>query len=399
MRVVVRPLRRLIARGYRPAPPPEVSVTCLIGPSGGGTPQVAVPAGRVADHLGAGHADGIGVLLPTYVARAPLDSHRESVSDLLDQLREVRAAYPRRALVLFVGMQWDPGEERIALDRLAELRTGVGAKPGIAFVGVAMPRIGKAAMLNAVFAVATGLRLAGVAWIDDDVRLRSQCLARVIGAFLARGAQGSVGARKVPEPTRFTAARLLHRGKTVTKTPRFAYPHGCCMIVDAELVRAGIPWRYTCEDDYFCFALLDPDHPDPMHRMHIATDALCHHTVGGRFGEIRRRVRRSLLTAAVLMADFPLPVARIYWAMYFHGLWPLARPETGRGFRFAAVKWLLKAVHFLWFARVAGGLAVRGLIGRPRAEIPWAAYSWQGRPAGATQAGVTPAGPGGPMPT
>ncbi|GGK06744.1 hypothetical protein GCM10010123_40640 [Pilimelia anulata] len=374
---VALPVRRLISRGYRPVPQPPPPTDCLVGLPG--APLAGAPPAAVAALLGASVAGGVGVVLPTCVDRAAPAAHRAVVADLLARLDELRAAEPGRPVVLLLGMQWGPGEDDAARDRLRDLCELVGDRP-VPVVGIAMPRVGKAPMLNAAFRIATAAGLAGVGWVDDDVRLGPGCLARLVAAFRRRGCRGSAGARKVPRPHPYAAARLLHRGKLVGRTPRYAYPHGCCMIVDAALAARGIPDRYTCEDDYFCFALIDPAHPDPLHRMHIVPDALCYHAVGGPAGEIRRRVTRSLRTAAVLLADFPAPVAAIYFSMYFHGLWPLAAAARGHGAAFAARKWAVKSLHFLWFARVALALAARGLVGRPLAAIPWAAYSRHDRP-------------------
>ncbi|MEU1756180.1 glycosyltransferase [Micromonospora matsumotoense] len=378
--LLTRPVRWAIRRGYQPAdgePPPTECVVVRPGPDGTRA-TMAVPA--VAAELGDGFGGGLALVLPTYVGRAPLSSHRETVEELVTQLTDLPATVAARPLLLVVGMQWRDDQHDEAIARLERLSEIAASRGGLTFVGIAMPQAGKSRMLNAAFEVATGLGLAGVAWVDDDVTFSAGCIGRLLEDFLDRGARGSAGASKVPQPNPYAAARLLHRGKQITKTPKFGYPHGCCMVIDAELVARGIPDRYTCEDDYFCFALLDPRDDNPLHRTHIVADAVSYHLTGGPAGEIRHRVNRSLLTAAVLMADFPADVAGRYWRMYFYGLWPLAPAARGEGLRFAAKKWLLKSIHFGWFSRVALGLAVRGVAGRPRREIPWSAYTQHAKP-------------------
>ncbi|MFY1622031.1 glycosyltransferase [Micromonospora sp. WMMD723] len=392
--LVTRPVRWAIRRGYQPAegdPPPT---GCLVVRPGPTVVRSGIPVRDVAATLGDGFAGGLALVLPTYVGRAPLSSHRESVEELVSQLTDLPPTVAARPLVLVVGMQYRDGQHDEAVERLRRLSEVAASPGGPTFVGIAMPQAGKSRMLNAAFAMATGLGLAGVAWVDDDVTFSTGCIGRLFEDFLDRGARGSVGASKVPQPNPYAAARLLHRGKGITKTPKFSYPHGCCMVVDADLAARGIPDRYTCEDDYFCFALLDPRDENPLHRTHIVADAVSYHLTGGPAGEIRQRVNRSLLTAAVLMADFPADVAGRYWRMYFYGLWPLAPAARGQGIRFAAKKWLLKSVHFGWFSTVALGLAVRGVAGRPRREIPWSAYTKHAKPT-ASSVPLSPTIPGG----
>ncbi|MFG1955701.1 hypothetical protein [Micromonospora sp. NPDC048830] len=379
--VMTRPVRWAIRRGYQPAagdPPPTECVVVRPGAPGS---RAGLPVSAVAGELGVGFGGGFALVLPTYVARAPLSSHRETVGELLAQLADLPPTVAARPRVLVVGMQWRDDQHDEAIERLERLGEITASGGGPTFVGIAMPQAGKSRMLNAAFELATGLGLAGVAWVDDDVTFSTGCIGRLLEDFLERGARGSAGASKVARPNPYAAARLLHRGKQITKTPKFGYPHGCCMVVDAELVARGIPDRYTCEDDYFCFALLDPRHENPLHRTHIVADAACYHLTGGPAGEIRHRVNRSLLTAAVLMSDFPAEVAGRYWRMYFYGLWPLAPAARGHGLRFAAKKWLLKSIHFVWFCQVTLGLAARGIVGRPRREIPWSAYTRHTKPA------------------
>jgi hypothetical protein len=72
------------------------------------------------------------------------------------------------------------------------------------------------------------------------------------------------------------------------------------------------------------------------------------------------------------MADYPRATAHRYFRdVLFHGLWPLARWDGGRGPVRGAVRWTVKAVHFGWFCAVASGLVVRGLTHRPLRSVPW----------------------------
>ena len=374
LKLLTRPVRWAIRRGYQPAdgdPPPTECIVVRPGPAGARA-ATAVPA--VVAELGEGFGGGLALVLPTYVGRAPLSSHRETVEELVTQLTDLPPTVAARPLVLVVGMQWRDDQHDEAIARLGQ-PSEIAASRG----GVHLRRDRDAAGREESHAqrrVRGGHRPRpggrGVGRRRRDVQHRlhrtaAGGLPRPGRAGLGRGEQGA-------EPNPYAAARLLHRGKQITKTPKFGYPHGCCMVIDAELAARGIPDRYTCEDDYFCFALLDPRHDNPLHRTHIVADAVSYHLTGGPAGEIRHRVNRSLLTAAVLMADFP-PTSPAGTRMYFYGLWPLAPAARGQGLHFAAKKWLLKSIHFGWFSRVALGLAVRGVAGRPRREIPWSAYT------------------------
>ena len=147
------------------------------------------------------------------------------------------------------------------------------------------------------------------------------------------------------------------------------------MMIDARLAAVGIPDRYVCDDDYFCFALLRPGQPDPKEEMALVPAALCFHTVGGSLPEVYRRVRRSLFSSHVMQADFPLPVSNFYFCrIQFYGLWPMAPLDRSRSLGYAIAKWLLKAIYFAWYAEVGGELFVRGLLGRPLRQIAWSAY-------------------------
>jgi hypothetical protein len=366
-------LRKLIARGVDLNEPPPCPVNCVVPEPGGGYAKTdlesfcraLVPAG----------GESIGLVFPTYVSRSRLDDNLSAIGRLTGEVKLLLESRPDLTIYFFVGMQWAPGEREVSELRLRRLGDFVRGECRVNFVGLSLPYSKKIFTLNAAFAVSTAARARGVAWVDDDVRLAEGSLRNLVRRFFERGARGSVGARKVPQARRFAASRLLHRSKLVMKTTATAYPHGCCMMVDAGLAARGIPRQFMCDDDYFCFALLRPGQPDPRAEMEVVQDVVCSHTVGGPAREIYSRIRRSLFTSHVFQASFPAAVSRYYFSqIQFNGLWPLAPLDLSRGPRRAALKWLLKAIYFVWYAEVGAELIVRGLAGRPLKQIAWSAY-------------------------
>ena len=89
LELLTRPVRWAIRRGYQPAdgdPPPTECIVVRPGPAGARA-ATAVPA--VAAELGDGFGGGLALVLPTYVGRAPLSSHRETVEELVTQLTDL----------------------------------------------------------------------------------------------------------------------------------------------------------------------------------------------------------------------------------------------------------------------------------------------------------------------
>jgi hypothetical protein len=319
---------------------------------------------------------GLAFVLPTYVGRSSLGENVACVEALATQVASVRSVAPKTPLLVIVGMQWESGQEGTASERLQAL-SQVAQRTHVDFMGLSLPRTRKNATLNAALRLVTALGVCGVGWVDDDVRLAPDCLARLVERFLEKSARGAVGARKIPEPkAALRASRALLRVKEISKTPAYSYPHGCCMLIDAAVAAAGIPSRYLCEDDYICFALLDPSASNPLENLEVVQDALCFHTVGGPTREIYRRIRRSLFTGHILQADFPAEVSAFYMRrMQFNGLWPLGPLDASLGVRGCTVKWFVKALYFSWFLEVGFELALRGLVRRPLREIAWSPYS------------------------
>lgn len=360
-------VRRVIARGYDPSIRESPKGVFLYE-------QRTMHREELSQILGSGHAGGIALVLPTYVSRMSLAKLEESVTLAARRLNEA-AAIVSVPLLFFVAIQWDDCQEREAYQRLFALEALISPASAVAFVGLTLPRAGKAASLNQVFGLAGDLGLAAVSWIDDDVYLNPACLANLYSRFLEKR-RGAVGARKVPHGRAHRASRVLKWAKDHVRTPGRGYPHGCCMIVASATVAGGIPPRYVCDDDYFCFMLLSPGCPDLLADLEVLPTSVCHHTVGGPAPEIYRRIRRSLLTANVMMADFgPPKSAAFFREVQFFGLWPLAPFDWSRGFWLGILKLSLKSLYFAWFCAVGVELFLRGLAGRPLRAIEWSAYS------------------------
>lgn len=115
--------QRAVARGFDPLPPPHTPVTLVRSGEVRQDPETGLSSG------------GLGVLLPTYVARCDLTAHETALRHLLDALADVRDARPGLPVTIWLGMQYGPGEEAEAVDRLRTL-TRACAVP---VVGFALP--------------------------------------------------------------------------------------------------------------------------------------------------------------------------------------------------------------------------------------------------------------------
>ncbi|MER6910211.1 hypothetical protein ABT354_00855 [Streptomyces sp. NPDC000594] len=381
-----RLLRSAVARGFAPAPSWSVPVRHLL-PDGSVTEGAEPAARRLADGIAARAADGgpgagrtgpaLVLVAPTAVGRATAAAQQSRLDALLDRVGEVTAGHPGVPVVLVLGMQWtSPEEERESLERLRSLLARASARlPEVGCCGLWLPGPGKPRTLNAAIAVAEALGAAGVGWVDDDVTLDPGALARLVTAFRAAGCRGAVGATKVPHTKEYATSRALARAKEISATAT-SYPHGCCILVGTDVVAGGMPGRYLSDDGYVCFRLLAPELPDPLARLRLVPDAICHYYVAGPAGETRRRIRRLLLNHLVDLADWPLPVARHYFRhVLFAGVWPLTGWDGSRGRRHGLKKAAIGWLYFGWFAKVAAELCLRGVARRPLRRIEWAPYS------------------------
>ncbi|ANH94933.1 hypothetical protein A8713_30285 [Streptomyces sp. SAT1] len=385
--------QRAVARGFDPVPAPDGPVALVRG--GRVLPGPEAPAALPAG--------GLGVLLPTYVARCGPDEQRTALRHLLAALAEVRAARPELPLTLWLGMQYGPGELAEAVRRLRELTgPGAGDETGAVradatapappdVVGFALPGPGKIRTVNAALRLARPLGHTGWLWTDDDVRLAPGCLVRLVDRFLERGATGAVGAHLSALPRASAAALTMDRVSRVTAPPA-PYPAAACMLVAAGVLAGGIPARRLADDGHVLFALLDPAAPDPWHDLEVLPEARGSFYRVGRAHDTLRRLRRSLYSHVTCTADHPWPAARVYLTeVLFHGLWPLA-PWDGSGGRVRGAKrWAVKAVQAAWFCSVAAGLAVRGALGRPLRHVPWGDDGDFRSPAAEGRPGAVPA--------
>lgn len=327
----------------------------------------------------------LAFILPTHLRRANGTDLASWFEPLLEQFSEVASAFPGQVTVtVLVGMQWfAPDEEPTALRHLDVLGRLGKEHRGVRVVGLCLPGPGKMATLNAGIRLADRLRIDAVGWLDDDVVLEPGCLRNLVGAFLAGGARGAVGATKVPHAHRYVTSRLLYQAKEITQTA-MSYPHGCCLLVARSAVTGGIPDRYACDDGYICFRLLDPEAEDAMHDLRLVPEARCHYYVAGPAGQTRRRIRRLLLNVTIYLADWSYPVSRHYFRhVLFDGMWPLTDWDGSKGARHGAARAAIKWLYFAWFARTAAELYLRGVVGRPLRQIDWAEYQSAASP-GAT---------------
>lgn len=368
--------QRAVARGFDPLPPPHAPVTLVrLG-------DVQHDPADLETGLPSG---GLGVLLPSYVARCDLTAHETALRHLLDALADVRETRPGLPLTIWLGMQYGPGEQAEAVDRLRRL-TRASAIP---VVGFALPGRGKLRTVNTALRLSRRLGHTGWLWTDDDVEFGPGCLARLVDRFHERDCAGAVGAHLVALPRESAASRTMDRISGVTVPPG-SYPAAACMLVAAGVVADGIPARRLADDGYVLFELLDPDAADPLHDLEVLPDARGSFYRVTRTHDTLRRLRRSLYSHVTCTADYPWATARTYLTgTLFHGLWPLAAWDGSGGPVRGLKRWTVKAVHLTWFCSVAASLAVRGAAGRPLRHVPWGddgdfmSPAAEGRPAAA----------------
>ncbi|MET9296205.1 glycosyltransferase family 2 protein [Streptomyces sp. NPDC003077] len=383
--------QRAVARGFDPAPAPWGPVTVVragetVPPEererAAKTPEEYEQAAEtLASRLPHG---GLGVLLPSYVARCDAPAHTTAFHHLRGALAEVRAAHPDLPLTVWLGMQYGPGEYEEALLRLRRLTELAPADT----VGFALPGPGKPRTVNAALHLSRHLGHTGWLWTDDDIQLAPGCLPRLVTRFRERGHTGAVGAQLTALSRPSAASRTMDRISGVTVPPD-AYPSAACMLVATDVVAGGIPARRLADDGHVLFELLDPDAPDPLHDLEVLPDARGSFYRVSRTHDTLRRLRRSLYSHVTCTSDYPWATSRTYLTrILFHGLWPLAPWDGSGGTARGLKRWTIKAVHLTWFCAVAGELAVRGLAGRPLRQVAWGDE-------GDFQSPAAEAGPGG----
>lgn len=317
-------------------------------------------------------ATAIGALTPTYVGRASYEEQSAAIEHVLDQMADVRRAFPALRLVYFLGMQWsnerELAEARARLRLAGDLASGY---QGIEFVGLCLPGPGKLRTLNAAIALAGEMRLTGLMWIDDDIRMDPHCLVRLTARFVEKQGRGAVGATKIPRTGTTATSRFVRRAKGVTGSA-MNFPHGCCMLVETAVLAGGIPHRYPSDDVYVCFRLLAPRAQNPLEHLELVPDARCSYTSGGRFVPTIAKVHRILLNQHVYLADWPKETARCYFQhVLFSGLWPLASWDGTRGLRVGITKLLLQWLYFVFFLLAGAELILRGFLRMPLRRVGW----------------------------
>lgn len=350
-----RTARRLVARGY--------DVRTPDGPTSwwdvDGSPLV-----DAAERLG---GRTLAVVLPTTDQRCTPADLRSWVTDVVAQLRTTVQALPGERPVVLVVLQHAPGAPDAAVAAVRDLPQD----DDVLVLAATTPVRGKVRALNAAVTLLAG-RCTAVGWVDDDVRLDPGCLARLVAELRSSGGPVAVGARKSPGTTSHTTSRVLARAKRLMPSA-MNYPHGCCMVVTADVLADGIPRRYVCDDGWVCFRLLDPVGPDPFARLRLVPDAVCHYTVGGAAGPTWHRLRRQRVSQLVLVADADEATARCYVRRaLLHGvrLWPGEVPPGGRRSD-EVVRAVVSWVHVVTTVSLAVELAVRGLVGRPVRHVRW----------------------------
>lgn len=365
--MILKVLKNFISKGFRPKVvlPEEINYITRVN----GT-IITITREEAFNRFYLDSKEKIGFILPTYVDSMSIKRQLEQYHHYFESLREAAKKYMNFSLVVFVAMQWKDGQREEARQRLEKIMK-LDIQDDFQLIAFSCKAQKKTSSLNIAISIAQELKSIAIGWIDDDVILKQDCLKYLIKDFLNLTEPGAVGANKIGIPVTNKSSKIFFKLKSVT-TPAMNYPHGCCMLVSAELIKNGIPERYHSDDGYICFELIRPNKDNPFDLLKITNKAICYHFVGGELKNILKRIRRLLLFHVIFMADYPINVATYYFKYsLFYGLWPLAPWDRNKTPILSLFKWLLKAIYFMVFVTVAIELAIRGIINKPLEKINW----------------------------
>jgi hypothetical protein len=313
-------------------------------------------------------------LLPTVVERCEAGEQVRAIEELIAQVKCVE-----QSSGILISLQSSASTTDVQARLREWLALGDFASPVPLFIACSNIK-SKVNAINFSLDLCARAGIEALSYIDDDVVLGQDAIRHLCDSYDASPKPCAVGARKIPHPKAYRSSRFLNFCKNIMSTPSTQYPHGCCIIISADRFKKGIPARYVCDDGFICFELIDPSAADPQAQLIICDQAICHHSVGGKFWETTKRIRRSLLSVVVFCMDYPAATAMYYLRrIHFAGLWPFSPLDRSKGKTVAAKKWSLKLVLFLWTAKIFAELVVRGLVGKRLTYIDWAAYRWQKR--------------------
>jgi hypothetical protein len=358
-RTLVRALKRAVRDGYEPQIEREPATEW---------PGVPLSVNSLAPCY---------IVLPTYLERCSPAVHADNISQAFSQFTPPATPATIAAAHLIFALQHRPEDAAAAHLHVAAVLGALAPEILPRLHVLLLDLHGKVPALNVVIATLRGLGHDGlVGWIDDDIDLAPDCVARMANHLDRHPGVELAGASKVPVANYQQAAKFWFRIKRVVKSTGRPHPHGCMMLARMSAVGEGIPTRYIGEDGYLALRLFDETAVDPFHRLAVVPEAQCRHVVGGPFFEIVHRVRRTFYENAIFLADFPLPRSALFADLcLFHGI--VYQPELRRGSlanRF--LQWLTVFGYF----KVAWTLYWRGLRKRPMSRISWNAYQVHSRP-------------------
>jgi hypothetical protein len=359
-RTLVRFLKLTVRRGFVPACPPPTTLRWA-------------ERGSVAGLIGS--RDTI-FLIPTYLDRCSSAEQAEAVRRIVAQMAGPGSTDLASRAAFILLLQHDPAQTGAAEERARDILASVnGAEAD--WLSVALIDVhGKVNALNTCLRALDAAGYDGlVGWVDDDVQLGVDCLAELARTLRQRGEVMIAGAAKIPVPNVQRAASIFLRIKTVARATSRPIPHGCCILGRFDSLKSGIPARYVGEDGYLSMRHYDETRADPLEAMAVVPTATCVHTVGGPLGQIWKRVRRTIYTNSILLADFPEDRS-VHFAreIIFHGLLSSRDGPSGR-IRVTTRNKLLKLILLLGYFEAGATILLRSLLRRPLQQVAWSGYS------------------------
>lgn len=311
----------------------------------------------------------LGIVIPTYVARDSRENQFIIISRVVEQIYHSRYSSP---IYICIAMQWiNEAQQQEANERLVRILSKFPDLDNRILCGITMQSRRKLDSLNAVFNKFEAV-CKYFGWFDDDIELDKNCVQEMLIALQQEEGKKRIalGAKKIGLKRSDLGSSLVYHLKKFTE-PSMNYPHGCAMIVSADVVKNGIPQRFSSDDGFICFELLDEASTNHFHLLKICEKAICMHYVGAGSGENLTRIRRMLISHWIMMATYPEKALVYLRHSLFCGLWPLSDFCKNENLWQASGRWIVKSLFFCIFLLMGIEFLIRGLTGRPLKDFNW----------------------------
>jgi hypothetical protein len=319
-------------------------------------------------------------IVTTYLERCNLNNHVAAIEKVVKQTLDPMAVDILNKCHFIVAFQYRPDDLEAANFRCSEIMSRLPEylrwKVSFALIDLH----GKVNALNKCIQALSDLDFKGfLGWVDDDVVLGEDCLAK-LKQHLENNPQVIVaGGQKLPVPNIQKAAHIFFKMKSAARETSRPIPHGCALLARFPSIREGIPSRYVGEDGYISMRFFDENRANALEQMAVVQGATCVHTVGGPAGEIFKRVRRTVDLNSILLADFSEQRSvRFAKEVIFHGLLSDPLPEQDQ--KVSAKNKAMKVLLYWMYFNAGIRFKLRSIFNMPMNSVSWNAYSRYSHP-------------------